>query len=60
VIIKTILRRKKKRINNNKNNNSNPQQKLKHRLQQVAHYQLQHRLKEGTQIFNLLSAKQKV
>jgi len=58
-ILKTILRRKKKkRINNN--NNSKPQQKSKQRLQQVADYQTGDCLKEGTQIFILLSVQQKV
>ena len=37
-----------------------PQQKSKHRLQQVADYQPEDRLKEGTQIFILLSVQQKV
>jgi hypothetical protein len=56
-ILKTIWRRKKKkRINNN----SNPQQKSKHRLQQVADYHPGDHLKEGTQIFILLSVQQKV
>jgi len=58
-ILKTDLRRKNKRINNN-NNNSKLQQKLKHRLQKVADYQPGDRLKEGTQIFILLSVQQKV
>jgi len=37
-----------------------PQQKSKHRLQQVVDYQPGDRLKEGTQIFILLSVQQKV
>jgi len=41
-------------------NNKNPQQKWKHRQQQVADYQPGDRLKEGTQIFILLSVQQKV
>jgi len=58
VILKNIWRRrKKKRINNN---NSRPQQKSKHRLQQVADYKPGDRLNEGTQIFKLLSVQQKV
>ena len=36
------------------------QQKSKHRLQQVADYQPGDRLKEGTQIFIILSDQQKV
>jgi hypothetical protein len=59
VILKTILRRKKKRRINNKNNNREPQQKSKHRLQQVADYQPGDRLKEGTEI-SVLSVQQKV
>jgi len=43
--------------NNNKNK---PQQKLKHRLQQVADYQAWDWLKEGTQIFIILLVQQKV
>jgi len=58
VILKTILRRRKKRIDDD--DNSKPQQKLKHRLQQVVDYQTGDRLKEGTQIFFLLSVQQKV
>jgi len=50
--------KKKKRINNNNNNNNNnnskPQQKAKHRLQQVVDYQPGDCLKEGTHIFILL------
>jgi len=59
VILKTIWRRrkKKKRI---KNNNSEPQQKSKHRLQQVADYDPGDHLKEETQIFILLLAQQTV
>ena len=49
---------KKKR--NNKNSSSKPQQKLIHRLQQVADYRPGDRLKEGTQIFILLLVQQKV
>jgi hypothetical protein len=61
----TNLRRKKKkkRINNNTtNNNYNnmPQQKSKHRLQQVADYQPRDCLKEGTQVFIYLLVQQKV
>jgi len=37
-----------------------PQQKAKHRLQQVVDYQPGNRLKEGPQIFILLSVQQKV
>ena len=63
-ILKSLLRRKKKKgtnnNNNNNNNNSKPQQKLKHRLQQVADYQPGDCLKEGTQIFILLSVQQKL
>jgi len=59
--LKTILKkRKKKRINTTTTIiiiiiiiNSKPQQKSKHRLQQVADYQTVDRLKEGTQIFIL-------
>ena len=54
-MLKTVLRKK----NNNKNN-SKPQQKSNHRLEQVADYQPGDRLKEGTQIFILLSVQQKV
>ena len=55
-ILKTIWRRrKKKRINNI--SSSKPQQKSKHRLQPVADYQPGDRLKEGTQIFILLSVQ---
>jgi len=60
VILKTILRRKKKNRINNNNNNIKPQQKSKHRLQQVADYQPGNHLKEGTQIFILLLDQQKV
>jgi len=57
-ILKTVLRRKKKkRISNN---NNKPQQYSKHRLQQVADYAPGDHLKEGTQIFILLSVQQKV
>jgi len=49
--------RKKKRRNNSR---SKPQQKKKHRLQPVADYQPGDCLKEGTQIFILLSVQQKV
>jgi len=56
-ILKTILRKKKKKRDNS---SSKPQQKSKHRLQQVADYQPGDRLKEGTQIFILLSDLQKV
>ena len=59
VILKTIWRRKKKkRIHNN--NNSKPQQKAKHRLRQAADHQPGDHLKEGIQIFILLSVQQKV
>ena len=47
--------RKKKR-----DDDDEPQQKLKHRLQQMVDYQPGDRLKEGTQIFILLSFQQKV
>jgi len=56
-ILKSLLRRKKKK---GTNNNSKPQQKLKRRLQRVADYQPGDRLKEGTQIFILLSVQQKL
>jgi cytochrome c-type biogenesis protein CcmH/NrfF len=60
-ILKTIWRRRrKKRVNNNNKNSSKPQQKLKHRVQQVANYQPGDRLKEETQIFILLLFQQKV
>ena len=63
-ILKTILRRRKKRINNNNdddnNSSSKPQWKSKHRLQRVVDYKPGDRLKEGTQIFILLSVQQKV
>jgi len=55
-MLKTILRKKKKK----RNNNSKLQQKLNHSLQQVVDYQPGDRLKEGTQIFILLSVQQKV
>ena len=57
-MLKIILRNN----NNNNNNNSScrPQQKSNHRLQQVADYQHGDRLKEGTQLFILLSVQQKV
>ena len=42
------------------NISSKPQQKSNHRLQQVADYQTGDCLKEGTQIFILLSVQQKV
>jgi len=54
----TILRKKKKK--RKRNNNSKPQQKLNHRLQQVVDYKPGDRLKEGTQIYILLSIQQKV
>jgi len=57
-ILKTSWRRKKKK--KRIHNNSKPQQKSKHRLQQVADYQPGDRLKEGIQIFILLSVQQKV
>jgi len=57
-ILKSILRRKKKRFNNN--SSSKPQQVSKHRLRRVADYQPGDHLKEGTQIFILLSVQQKV
>jgi len=66
LVILTILGRKKKKrrinttANNNNNNNDKPQQKQKHRLQQVVDYQTGDHLKEGTQIFILLSVQQKV
>ena len=40
--------------------NSKPQQKTNHRLQQVVDYQTGDHLKEGTQIFILLSVHPKV
>jgi hypothetical protein len=46
--------------NNNNNNSSKPQQKSKHRLQKVVDYKPSDHLKEGTQIFILLSVQQKV
>ena len=69
MLLKTSLRRrrkkkkkkkKKKRINNNNNSNSKPQQKSKHRLQQVADYCPGEHLKEETQTFILLLVQQKV
>jgi hypothetical protein len=59
-VFKSILRRKEKSNSSNNNNNSKPQQKSNHRLQQVADYQTGDHLKEGTQIFILLSVQQKV
>ena len=56
-MVKTILRKKKK---SNNNNNNKPKQKSNHRLQQVADYQRGDHLKEGTQIFILLSVQRKV
>jgi len=63
-MLKAILRMKEK-IKRNKNRSSNcrPQQKSKQRLQQLADYKPGERLKEGKQIFILLSiqmAQQKV
>jgi len=58
-ILKNILRKKKKKKKNNNNNNQSPQ-KSNHRLQQVADYQPGDCLKEGTEIFILLSVQQKV
>ena len=61
-----ILRKKKKRNNNTTDDNdddsssSKSQQKSNHRLQKVVDYQPGDRLKEGTQIFILLSAQQEV
>ena len=52
-VLKVILRKKKK-------DDNKPQQKSNHRLQQVEEYQPGDRLKEGTQIFILLLAQQKV
>jgi len=60
MILKSILRRKKKRFNNNNSNSSKPQQTSKHRLRREADYQPRDYLKEGTQIFILLSVQQKV
>ena len=57
-IEKSLLRRRRKKKGTN--NNSKPQQKLKHRLQRVADFQPGDCLKEGTQIFILLSILQKV
>jgi hypothetical protein len=54
-ILKNILRKKKK-----DDDDDEPQQKLKHRLQQVVYYQRGDHLKEGTQIFILLSDQRKV
>jgi len=62
-MLKTILRMKKEKIKRNNNSSSSScrrQPKLNHRLQQVADYQPGDRLKEGTQIFILLSVQQKV
>ena len=60
-MLKTILRMKKEKIKRNNNSSScRRQQKSNHRLQQVADYQPGDRLKEGTQIFILLSVQQKV
>jgi len=58
--LRIILRKKKKKKRNNNSSSSKPQQKLKHRLQQVAAYQPGDCLKEGIQIFTLLSDQQKV
>jgi len=55
-MLKVILRKKKR----NSSSSYRPQQKSNHRLQQVADYQPGDRLKEGTQIFILLSVQQKV
>ena len=60
LLILTILMKKKKKRNYNNNSSSKPQQKSNCRLQQVADYQPRDRLKEGTQIFILLSVQQKV
>jgi hypothetical protein len=46
--------------NNNHNNNNKPQQKSKHKLQQVMDYQPGDCLKEGTQIFILMLVQQEV
>ena len=46
--------------NNNNNNNNKPHQKSKHRLQQVVDYKPGDCLKEGTQIFILLSDQQEM
>src|SRR5215471_13558611 len=43
-----------------KTKNNKPQQKLGYRLQQVVNYRPGDRLKEGTQIFILLSVQKKV
>ena len=51
-MLKTILRKKR--------NNNKPQQKSNHRLQQVADYKTGDCLKEGTQIFIVLSVQQKM
>ena len=70
-MLKMNLRKKKMRNNNNNNNNNNssssisisikPQQKMNHRLQQVAEdYQPGDCLMEGTQIFFLLLVQQMV
>jgi len=65
VMVKAILRKKKQKKKKNNNNSgssssSKPQQKSKHRLQQVADHQCGDHLKEGTQIFILLLVQQKV
>jgi len=49
-MLKTILRKKKKK----------EEEEEDHRLQQMADYQPGDRLKEGTQIFILLSVQQRV
>jgi hypothetical protein len=56
-MLKVILRKKR---NSSSSSSYRPQQKSNHRLQQVADYQPGDRLKEGTQIFILLSVQQKV
>ena len=63
VMLKTIWRNNNHDDDHNDdddNNNTKPQQKSKHRLQHVADYQPGDRIKEGTQIFILLSVQQKV
>jgi hypothetical protein len=58
-MFKNILRKKEKKQKKKKNNNQ-PLRKSNHWLQPVVVYQPGDRLKEGTQIFSLLSVQQKV
>ena len=55
-MLKTSLKKK----DDNNNNSNKPQQKSNHTLQQAADCQPGDHLKEGTQIFILLSVQQKV